>query len=65
MRFVFVMDPPETVLVDADTTFAFMLEAQDRGHQIDHCLPQDVYLDMGKVFARVRSTGGSCHGVTC
>lgn len=55
MRFVFVMDPPETVLVDADTTFAFMLEAQDRGHQIDHCLPQDVYLDMGRVFARVRS----------
>lgn len=54
MRFVFVMDPPETVLVDADTTFAFMLEAQDRGHHIDHCLPQDVYLDMGKVFARVR-----------
>lgn len=54
MRFVFVMDPPETVLADADTTFAFMLEAQDRGHQIDHCTPQDVYLDMGKVFARVR-----------
>lgn len=54
MRFVFVMDPPETVLVDADTTFAFMLEAQDRGHQIDHCLPQDIYLDMGRVFARVR-----------
>ena len=54
MRFVFVMDPPETVIVDQDTTFAFMLEAQDRGHQIDHCLPRDVYLDMGRVFARVR-----------
>lgn len=54
MRFVFVMDPPETVLVDADTTFALMLEAQDRGHQIDHCLPQDLYLDVGRVFARVR-----------
>lgn len=54
MRFVFVMDPPETVVVDQDTTFAFMLEAQNRGHQIDHCLPRDVYLDMGRVFARVR-----------
>jgi len=49
------MDPPDTVLVDADTTFAFMLEAQSRGHRIDHCLPQDLYLDGGRVFARVRS----------
>lgn len=54
MRFVFVMDPPETVLVDADTTFAFMLEAQARGHRVDHCVPQDLYLDAGRVFARVR-----------
>ena len=33
-KFAFIMDPLEGVLVDKDTTFAFMLEAQKRGHQI-------------------------------
>lgn len=54
MRFVFVMDPVETVLVDADTTFAIMLEMQRRGHRVDHCLPADVGLLDGRVFATVR-----------
>jgi len=29
---VFVMDPIESVDIDADTTFVLMLEAQRRGH---------------------------------
>jgi glutathione synthase len=33
-RFLFVMDPLAQVLVDKDTTFAFMLEAMARGHEI-------------------------------
>jgi glutathione synthase len=33
-RFAFVMDPLHTVLVDKDTTFVMMLEAQARGHEI-------------------------------
>jgi glutathione synthase len=33
-KFAFVMDPLDTVLVDKDTTFVMMLEAQARGHQI-------------------------------
>src|SRR5262249_39188266 len=33
-KFAFVMDPLHTVLVDKDTTFVMMLEAQARGHQI-------------------------------
>ncbi len=33
-RFLFVMDPLSQVLVDKDTTFAFMLEAVARGHEI-------------------------------
>ena len=31
-RFLFVMDPLSQVLVDKDTTFAFMLEAVARKH---------------------------------
>ena len=30
------MDPMETVKIDADSTFALMLEAQTRGHQLWH-----------------------------
>jgi glutathione synthase len=54
MRFVFVMDPVSTVIVDEDTSFALMLEAQARGHHVDHCLPRDVGLRGRRVVARVR-----------
>jgi len=54
MRFVFVMDPPETVMPDKDTTFALMAEAQRRGHRVEHCLLHDVLLDGGRPCARIR-----------
>lgn len=54
MRFVFVMDPVSTVIVDEDTSFALMLEAQARGHRVHHCLPSDVGLRGRRVVARVR-----------
>src|SRR5690606_28335114 len=54
MRIVVVMDPPSTVKVDEDTSFALMLEAQSRGHRVDHCLISDLFLDNGRVLARVR-----------
>ena len=54
MHFVVVMDPPSTVIVDQDTSFALMLAAQGRGHRVDHCLQRDLYLDRGKLYARVR-----------
>lgn len=54
MRLLVVMDPVSTVQVDGDTSFALMLEAQARGHQVDHCLPSDVDLIDGQVRASVR-----------
>jgi glutathione synthase len=54
MRLVFVMDPVSTVLVDADTTFALMLEAQERGHRVDHCLGRDVGFRDARASATVR-----------
>ena len=54
MRFVFVMDPVSTVIVDEDTSFALMLEAQARGHRIDHCAAADVGLCGDRVVAHVR-----------
>jgi len=42
-RLLFVMDPIERVLPDKDTTFAFMLEAQARGHEVHYCGALDLY----------------------
>ncbi len=56
MHFVFVMDPVSTVIVDEDTSFALMLEAQARGHRVDHCLASDVGLRGRRVVARVRQS---------
>jgi glutathione synthase len=54
VRFVVIMDPPETVIEDQDTSFALMLEAQARGHRVDHCRQRDLSLDRGKLWANVR-----------
>jgi glutathione synthase len=54
MRIVVVMDPPSTVRVDEDTSFALMIEAEARGHHVDHCLISDLFLANGKACARVR-----------
>jgi glutathione synthase len=53
-RLLYVMDPMEGVLVDKDTTFAFQLEGQRRGHQQFHCLQRDLFADRSVAHARVR-----------
>lgn len=53
MHLVVIMDPVSTVLAAADTTFALMEEAARRGHRVDHCLNTDLYLDKGRLYARV------------
>ena len=42
MRIAFVMDPLAHVVVTADTTFAFMLAAQERGHDIFYLRQEDL-----------------------
>ena len=54
MHIVVIMDPPETVQVDADTSFALMEEAQARGHRVDHCGIADFFFDGGRLGAQVR-----------
>jgi glutathione synthase len=43
--FGFVMDPLDGLILDEDTTFAFMLAAQARGHQLFYIRPEDLYAD--------------------
>jgi glutathione synthase len=49
----FVMDPLESIDVEADTTFVLMLEAQQRGHQVFFIDPSDLGVDAGRAVATV------------
>lgn len=44
MKVLIVMDPISTVDVDKDTTFGFLLAAQDRKHALWYCQQSDLYV---------------------
>lgn len=48
------MDPIEGIDISGDTSFALMLEAQRRGHEVAVFEPHQVSYDSGEVFADVR-----------
>src|SRR6188474_3029139 len=54
MRIAFIMDPLSGVLLDKDTTFALMLEAQRRGHEVLYLGINDLYAERGEAMAVVR-----------
>jgi len=54
MRFLYVMDPLETMHPEKDTTFAFMRAAQKLGHTNLHCLMSDLSVEGGKAYASSR-----------
>jgi glutathione synthase len=54
LRMAFVMDPLERILVDKDTTFVFMLEAQARGHELYFVGIEDLFVDGVRPAVRCR-----------
>ncbi|MEN2988026.1 glutathione synthase [Tistrella sp. BH-R2-4] len=46
------MDPIQSIDINADSTFALMLEAERRGHSLFYYLPRDLSLRDGRVTAR-------------
>lgn len=54
MKFLFIMDPAESMLPDKDTTFAFLRAAGARGHLCLHAAPGDVSVTGRKVFVTAR-----------
>jgi glutathione synthase len=54
LRVAVQMDPIGTVNIDADSTFALMLEAQARGHVLWHYHVRDLALLGGRVLARAQ-----------
>src|SRR3990172_6053811 len=55
LAFLFVMDPLGSIDIQADTTFALMLEAQARGHRVLYADPSDLAVADGRVVARARA----------
>ena len=54
MRFAFLMDPIQNVLIDKDTTFVFMLEAQARSHEVHYLEMADLFIERARVMGRAR-----------
>jgi len=54
MRFLFVMDPAETMHPSKDTTFAFLRASGRRGHRSFHCLPRHLSNEGRSVRAHAR-----------
>jgi glutathione synthase len=54
-RLLYVMDPLDRIQVDKDTTFAFMLEGERRGHEQHACRVEDLFVEHAAPHARVRS----------
>jgi glutathione synthase len=54
LRIAVQMDPIASVNIDADSTFALMLEAQARGHAMWHYHPRDLALLSGRVVAHAQ-----------
>src|ERR1043166_8031911 len=54
LRILYVMDPLARILVDKDTTFAFMLEGERRGHEQYHAGIEDLFAEGAVPHARTR-----------
>ena len=54
MRALYVMDPPETLNVSGDSTYALMSEAAARGHSTAWCHPRDLRVLGNEPFAWVQ-----------
>ena len=50
MKFLFLMDPLETVKMEKDTTFILMLESYKRGHEVYYVPKDGLSLIDGRVF---------------
>ena len=55
LRVAVQMDPIERIDIAGDSTFAILLEAQKRGHEIFYYTPADLSLHGDKLLARGQS----------
>src|SRR5262245_45093227 len=55
MKLLFVVDPPSSFKIYKDSTFAMMVEADRRGHEIWFMTLDGLYWKGGRVLAQARS----------
>lgn len=55
MNLAFLIDPPESLHIEKDTSFALMLEAQKRGHSLYILERGDLSLSEGRLVTRARA----------
>jgi len=48
----FIMDPIHSINIEKDTTFVFMLESQQRGHEIWYAGLKDIFVKDGRAWGR-------------
>ena len=51
MRHLFLMDPIETIRIDLDSTYALMMEAQRRGHEVLYATVDQLFAHAGDARA--------------
>ena len=62
MRLLFIVDPLERLELAGDTTYALMLEAVSRGHEVWTCQPEHLSLEHDDVVAAAQPTQvGAAH----
>jgi len=54
MKLGIVMDPIERITIKKDTSFALLLEAQERGYELFYMTPSDVWLQAGMCWGRMQ-----------
>ena len=54
MKFLFVMDPIESININTDSTFALMLESHNRKHKIFYCEIRDLFIEKGIACANLK-----------
>lgn len=55
LKIAYVMDPIEDIKYYKDSTFAMMEATQNAGHQNYYCLPEDLFVKDGKVWANLKA----------
>jgi len=49
---LFIIDPPQSLHLKKDSTFALMKEAVKQNHEVYFCLQHDLYIDANQLFCR-------------
>lgn len=66
MKFLFIMDPRESINRETDSTLLMMRESAERGHQVYYALVEDLFIEKATPFSTIREVEFSdCEEIFC